>query len=393
MVRLFYVILTAVFLRDYLIVVNFFFENAYIPYFSISLKSGGWLLYLKDIAIVVWCMSIIALFLSKKMIFFSLLIIFLVLLISALLNLNLVMLLMDIRISLSVLTFISIYMLFGGSAQSNNSPIIGLIKLCLMLILLSALATVIEFYYSDMNFGVRLMGLFSNAATNSYVILTGILMAILLRKFNYINFNVFLLLTTVYFLAVLATGTRIAIISSILLMCIYIIENSKAKIFLTTIFTLPAIMLSIYFSNLIAGRGDILDQSNGGRIDKLFNISNNMIDRDTFIFGEGAGYGSNIATELMSNMPPSYTSIDGTLHFILLHFGFFGVIMFIVSMIFGVYKFKKLRINLLYLITVALAISLSVNIFEQTLTLIMLGMCLALCSSESIDKISFTARR
>jgi hypothetical protein len=303
------------------------------------------------------------------------------------------MLLMDIRISLSVLTFISIYMLFGGSAQSNNSPIIGLIKLCLMLILLSALATVIEFYYSDMNFGVRLMGLFSNAATNSYVILTGILMAILLRKFNYINFNVFLLLTTVYFLAVLATGTRIAIISSILLMCIYIIENSKAKIFLTTIFTLPAIMLSIYFSNLIAGRGDILDQSNGGRIDKLFNISNNMIDRDTFIFGEGAGYGSNIATELMSNMPPSYTSIDGTLHFILLHFGFFGVIMFIVSMIFGVYKFKKLRINLLYLITVALAISLSVNIFEQTLTLIMLGMCLALCSSESIDKISFTARR
>lgn len=374
------------FFRDFILVLDYFYVNKKIPFYKVNLDSSNLIIYIKDIGVLFWNIAWTLKLVVKKVIvnillIFSLFIIFNIFL--SIDNLVLLGVLADIRVLNTVYAMIGIYFIV---TYYKNFNLTNIIKLFTFLVFIDAIASLIEFYLIGTTFGFRIMGLFSVAATNAYVLLMGELLLLLLYMYHKINKKKLTIISIIIFLSILTTGTRVAMVSFILLVLCYVFiliymkknlnKNLKLSIFsLMPLLLLVSFSFIITFSNKIADRGDVLNQSDAGRISKLSNIVNTLEDRGKFYFGEGSGWGSNIVSSTVVNIPKEYQSVDGTIQFLFIHSGIIGLIIILLLSFYAIYYTQRYNKILFFLLILPIVlIGLSVDVLEQTIVMLAFGL-------------------
>jgi hypothetical protein len=384
-------VIVVVFFREFIIVLNYLMINKTIPFYRVNIQFSnvGFILYIKDIVLLLWNIIWVSVFIKKKYtVFFIMGFLLFVLLNMIVAGGHLIWLgvASDIRILMSVYAVLGIYMTVKYYPTSMLQKIIFLF---VFLVVFDAVISLVEFYFIGFKFGCRIMGLFSNAATNAYVLICGELLLLLIFKYYKIGTIKLMTLITIVFFALLTTGTRIAIIAFLIVLFIFIFielleKNTLNKylklsiILIMPIFIFVLLGSAILFSNKIADRGNILDQDNGGRISKLFSIIDTLDAHGRLFFGEGSGYGSNMLTGLSNNMPNVYKAVDGTIQFLLIHSGIIGSLLIYIVFFYAVYKMQKYNKKLNFLLlTPIIFIGMSVDVLEQTPVLLAFGLAIS----------------
>jgi len=371
------------FLRDYIVVAQYLIETRSVPYWRIPLDEySGYAIYLRDFFMLLWNIGVVIFFYKKRFLFFSCLSILFFLVGSVLLSLNnfdVWLLISEARMLNTLISVVGVVVYANYLSPANrNIKTSFYLRVFVGMTLISAIASIIEFFLLGGFFGSRTFGLFTMAAVNGYVLLFSIIALIYLRLYKKIKRNVFFILIFVLFFSLLTTGTRVAIVASILVLGVFIlfeITKKKPVVFSVIVpFSMIFIMIgAMYFSNLVADRGNILSQSNGGRISKFLNIVETMSNKKptTIIFGEGLGVGSNLAASKVDGLDPAYTRVDGTLNFFIVRFGVLGVFLYLISWIFIFFCFSRQGIVHAYLVVLPFfLLSVSVNIFEIPLVVL-----------------------
>jgi len=401
-----YISILFIFLRDFIIVVEYFLLYDTIPFYKIDVISTGIIIYLKDIAIIVSNL-ILTIFLFKKnkkiiqiLLFFILFLFFNIAL--SINNLSLLQIASDIRILNSIYFITMLFSLIKYYIKKNHIfPIEKILKLYLLLSLIDAIVSLIEFYIIGMSLGSRIMGLFSVAALNAYVLFYAQVILSILFLYKKVSKIKFIILSNIYFIAILTTGTRVVIFGYIILLSWVLfqllIKNKSVHTNLKKIFMLllPIAMLlisifAINTANNTAQRGDVLNQSDRGRISKLINITNTLEERNRIFFGEGVGWGSNVVSSLLDNVPSNYKSVDGSIQFILIHNGIIGLLLIIFISMFMILKTQQHnKYNVITLLLPIILIALSVNVLEQTIVLIAFGLSMSFTYQQEYIKRNF----
>lgn len=398
-----YIGLILIFFRDFFLVINYFLVHNNIPFYNIEIESGGFIIYLKDFSIILTNLIITFFLIKKNLKFGKVLIVYIfILLLNIVLsihNLTILQILSDIRI-LNSLYFIIIffYLIRYYIKKKHIFPIEKILKLYLFLALIDAIASLIEFSLIDMKFGFRIMGLFSVAALNAYVLFFAEVILLLLFLYNKISKINFIFLSSIYFFAILTTGTRVVIFGYILLISwglfqLLLEKKSINKSFKhVVILFIPIIMITISIfaidvANNTADRGDVLNQSDRGRVSKLITIFNTLENRNKLLLGEGSGWGSNVVSSLGVNIPSSYKSVDGSIQFLLIHNGVVGFILFVLANAIGIFRTQKYnKYNIPTLVIPLILIALSVNVLEQTIVLIAFGLSMSFTFQQEYIK-------
>lgn len=374
------VVFVLIFLRDFILTIDYFITNKTIPFYAIQIESSSIFVYFKDVAIVFWNIYWTSRVFNTKIFLYILIFIFILLfnLLLTISNFNLMNLLIDIRLLFTLYAIMGIFFILKRYPNIHYHRVISII---IFLIIINAFATLVQFSVIGFSFGFRSMGLFSVAAINAYILYIGFISLYVFMKYKYIKIKWFYLLSFLFFIAILATGTRIVIIgfvlTSFIMIYSYFIKlknlNQNFKIAISSLSIIIGAIIfvgMIIFANNVADRGNILDQENGGRIGKLFDIINILEDRNKIYFGEGSGWGSNLSFNLISNLPSEYIYVDGTLNFLLVHSGLFGAFLVTIITFYLIFRYSNYKILIFAIIGLPiLLIGLSVNIFEQTLVL------------------------
>ena len=219
--------------------------------------------------------------------------------------------------------------------------------------------------------GYRFTGTFGNAANLGYFTVACSLYLIISKysknsknKRDYLYFILLLLMSV-------ATGSRVSILTNLLVLLCYIDLDilarekiKKGKLLFFNILGL-IIVLPIIYVLLIdkINRGSFL-VSGTYRIEVFTDILsvNNINDVFALLFGRGIGYATNSAFILGTK--GAYI-VDGTFQSIILQYGLFGLIL-LISVIYKTIKKYDLNIFILTAIIGSfLLLSLAINIFEQ----------------------------
>lgn len=246
--------------------------------------------------------------------------------------------------------------------------------------------TIIEFIIINGSFGFRAMGIFANSQINAFILLMSISLLHVIYSKNQIRFLIYVLFYIIFSVAILMTGTRAIALALLLTTYILVINylvnlyksdvNIKRMIitgsFLTIFILAP---IGIDRINSLANRGDILNQSEGGRVTKFYNIIDSLIDDSVtnFLIGKGSGYGSNVVTSMSENVNSAYKTVDGTINYVFVRNGLLGLC-FLPILFFIIFKvINTIDINRIILLLNTITISLSVNLFEIYIIMLMIG--------------------
>ncbi len=380
------------YLRDAVIVTEYFLVNRTFPYHVIKIISSSPLLYFRDVMMIVWNMYWIYRLKAKcrwVTILLSCLIIYMI--IGSITNLELFsvfLVIFDIRVLLSILSFVGIYALLDMESNYDVDYYQHLtLKLIVFLSCISAVVTIFQFYFLGFNMNVRLMGMFTNSQMNGYIMLASLVTL-------YTGWSVYSLfsrtqvvfLSSIIIIAIFLSGTRTALFGCILffvlIITISLIKNiareKRLAIYFCSLFFLALVVyISLNFVSDVSGRGDVLDQSHGGRISVLIGLYNSLLNDGMIplLFGKGLGYGSSpfISMYYESGMNPFYLWTDGTIQYFLLRQGLVGlVILFLLTTFFLFTCIKIGRLAVVIFLLVILTM-LSTNVLEVYLFQVILA--------------------
>ncbi|GAD79634.1 hypothetical protein [Vibrio ezurae] len=294
----------------------------------------------------------------------------------------------DIRVLLSILSFVGIYALLDMESNYDVDYYQHLtLKLIVFLSCISAVVTIFQFYFLGFNMNVRLMGMFTNSQMNGYIMLASLVTL-------YTGWSVYSLfsrtqvvfLSSIIIIAIFLSGTRTALFGCILffvlIITISLIKNiareKRLAIYFCSLFFLALVVyISLNFVSDVSGRGDVLDQSHGGRISVLIGLYNSLLNDGMIplLFGKGLGYGSSpfISMYYESGMNPFYLWTDGTIQYFLLRQGLVGlVILFLLTTFFLFTCIKIGRLAVVIFLLVILTM-LSTNVLEVYLFQVILA--------------------
>lgn len=287
-----------------------------------------------------------------------------------------------------VLYFCTLAMYFNG----KNVSFISLLRFLQLLTVLLVLNTIIAAFqaYDRLGFNIaligqgsyRFMGLFPAAAAFAYFCLGAALFAYCVDTQSRIYHKQCVFICIIAFVGCYISGTRSSMINLLILLFIYVIDQSKMKrgqkVLLSIILAFPVIMYILQFSTDLANRGSILENAlGGGRFSIFFNsiFGQPLVN---IIFGNGIGAGSNSAATFMSRIGSTQLLfLDGTFTAIFYQFGVIGFIAclgFIWVIVKTVYVYRGILNAALFAGTIVLQ-CLTTNILEAFALLIMLFIC------------------
>lgn len=287
-----------------------------------------------------------------------------------------------------VMFFCALAMFFNGRSFSLIS-LNNFIRLLTVLLLLNTIVAAYQ-AYDRLGFNItligqgsyRFMGLFPAAAAFAYFCLGSALFAYCVDTQSRIYHKKCIAICIIAFFGCYISGTRSSMINLLILLFIYVIDQSKMKrgqkVFVSVILALPVIMYILQFSTNLANRGSILENAlGGGRFSIFFNsIFNQPIVK--IIFGNGMGAGSNSAATFMSGIGSTQLLfLDGTFTAIFYQFGIIGFIAclgFIWFIVRTIYINDGILNAALFAGTIILQ-CLTTNVLEAFALLIMLFVC------------------
>ena len=217
----------------------------------------------------------------------------------------------------------------------------------------------------------RFMGTFGNGANLGYYTVACSMYILIRKKFiKKIKISDVLYLAMLLLLSI-ASGSRVSIISNMLIIVCFIdyiisskkIISNKSIILLNLVCILLFYRVTYKYVMRLIGRGG-LEYSGSYRINlflSTFNIKS-IGEFLTLLIGKGIGFGTNTARLLgISNS----VIVDGTYLTIILQYGIIGFILFVKGIIKGI---RKSNTNIFIIIAVIMSyimLMLSINIFEQ----------------------------
>ena len=398
--KLFFILLLLtsfmIFFRDAFYTIEYFMIHKSIPFYRLeNLETKGIILYFRDLSMLIWNFVWTYYFLVKKkkrlvatvLFAYILLLVFYTLININEFNINLMI--SDIRIIsgihmvIGILFVVKYYVLL-----KTEIPIYKVMIFLVLLAIVNATVSLIQFYIVGGFLGSRVMGLFSNAALSSYILLMAEVLVILLFKHHYKGKLFFIIVSVLFFIAILTTGTRVSMVGYLLVMSLFMIipflrnKNQNLSIFFLLMLSLvfiPFFLYTVEIANTLAVRGDMLNQDQSGRITVLKSIIETLSNHGLFriLFGEGIGWGSNVGSTLATNIPDAYKVADGTIQFLLIHSGILGI--FILFYLFYLlYNYlRNSKMMFLNIMLPVVLIGLSTNIFEVYAVLFIMGISIA----------------
>ena len=282
-----------------------------------------------------------------------------------------------------MLLYFIVAMMYCLSVNDYKLVSLKLFKVIKVMILVEFFIVYIQIMRSENihnigNGAYRFCGTFGNAAGLAYFCIAACLYILIYKnifnngngmKKNYVYYALIMAL-------VLATGSRTGILSCIIIIFMYIInellksniiskKNMYIFVMILTIFIIPLIYnLMIKFVN----RGALMD-SGATRIDiflLLFDLKNTNFLK--FIFGYGIGYGTNNAVILGIK---NASIIDSTFGTIMVQYGILGLGIFIITLFYIVKKVFRYSSKcggiftaIAYIVPIFL-VTIAGNIFEQ----------------------------
>jgi hypothetical protein len=375
-------------------IIEYFLLHGTIPYNNIiEEEKVNITVYIKSILMILWNIFWMTYLFNRA---YKIMLINIFLLISGLLVANfsitgIYFVVADIRILNGVDAAIGVFFITNYFfLKKNNFPIAKLAWTVIVISLFDAVVTIIEFIIINGSFGFRAMGMFANSQINAFILLMSISLLHVIYSKNQIRFFIYVLFYMIFSIAILMTGTRAVMLGVLLTTYILFINylvnlykfnvNIKGMI-ITGSFLMMFILLPIGIDkiNSLADRGNILNQSSGGRVTKFYNIMDSLADESitNFLIGKGSGYGSNVVTSMYENINPSYKTVDGTINYIFVRNGLIGLY-FLPILFFIIFKvINTIDINRTILLLNTIIISLSVNLFEIYIVMLIIGIIIS----------------
>ncbi len=397
-----------IFFRDAMFTYQYFVFMEPAPYHKINIANlSGPFLYVRDVSMLLWNIVWTLYLIMKYKNTIVLIGFFTVILLTGILfsgDMSSLLILTDVRIINGIYAGIGVFFITKYFIKIRKEfALYRLVQFIVALGLLAAIASIIEFSVLGWPFGYRIMGVFTNSQMNSYVLLFSVILLYLLYLFTFIQKRSFFIMLGVFVFAIITTGTRTGIVGVFVLLILFSMyfisksKNRKLKIF--TIYIIIIIVLTslsgfIEMASSLAGRGNMLSQNiEGARLGILFQVINELTSHGamTLLFGEGVGWGSNTAETIMGEaIPKVYRLMDGTLPYMLVRAGLFGllILFFLITYIYKQIQNKYLFTILMVPITFT---ALSTNIFEIYAVLLMIGLGISfIYQQEHCEKSSIT---
>lgn len=228
----------------------------------------------------------------------------------------------------------------------------------------------------------RFMGLFPAAAAFAYFCLGAALFAYCIDTQSNIYHKQCIIICVIAFVGCYISGTRSSMINLLIILFVYMIDQSKMKksqkILVSVILSLPVITYILQYATDLANRGSIFENAIGGG---RFTIFFNSIFSQSFInilLGNGIGAGSNSAAEFMKIVSSTdLLFLDGTFTAVFYQFGVIGLLacfVYIWSIVKSIYMKDGLLNSALFGGTIILQ-CLTTNVLEAFALLIMLFFC------------------
>lgn len=378
---------------NFVTIIDFFLLHGTIPYNNITQEETiNIIVYIKSILMILWNIFWMTYLFNKAK---KVLLINIFLFISGMLVANssitnIYFIVADIRILNGVDAAIGVFFITKYFfLKKNNFPIARLSWTVIVISLFDAVVTIVEFMVIHASFGFRLMGIFANSQLNAFVLLMSISMLHVIYSKKQIRFFTYILFYIIFSIAILMTGTRAVMLGLLLTTYILVINyliysyknvNIKRMIaigaFLIMFVLVP---IGIKKIDLLSNRGYIFNQSEGGRISKLYNIIDSLADYSitNLLIGKGSGYGSNVVSSLCKNVNPAYKRVDGTINYVLVRNGLIGLC-FLPILFFIIFRvINTIDVNAIILLLNTIIISLSVNLFEIYIVMLIIGIIIS----------------
>ncbi len=268
----------------------------------------------------------------------------------------------------------------------NYSNLNSLYRTILFLLYTQFIIITLQYVVFINHFGVvnpmsiRMIGTFGGIANVAYFALIVSVIVLLVHTFNdsimkirYNTLNLFICFLVIFF-----SGTRAALIGVSIIIFIYIFSLGRKKVTKNKQYLTLAVSVSLVFiffllvevASALSGRGSMLvQQASGGRVDFFLSFFRDSTNLEIF-FGQGLGVGTNTAVLLDQRLGSLIDTrwMDGTFNVVVMQFGLFALVSFIIIYIFwSVCMLKMSKGNILLasgLIITNTIMSLTMNIFE-----------------------------